>query len=77
MENVSRFIIWICRRFDRAYIEKIVDGLTEALKDPNSKLIRRDKFREDHPFYRDYSVDPTEPLTRKPPKKKRKIQKRS
>ncbi len=76
-ENVSRFIIWICRKFDRSHIEEIVDGLTEALKDPDSRLIRRDEFRENHPFYRDYSVDPTEPISKAPSKKKRKIFKRS
>ena len=38
--------------------------------DPDSLIKPKDKFKEDHPNYRNYDADPDMPLTA--PKKKRK-----
>jgi hypothetical protein len=74
MSKISRFIVWICKRFDREQIERIIQGLLEALKDPNSEINSKDRFKEEHPNYRNFYVDPKEPFTGKPDtKKKRKI----
>ena len=79
MSRISRLIIWICKKFDREHIEKIIQGLIEALKDPNSAINSKDRFKEEHPNYRDFHVDPNEPLQEKPATKKngKKITKKS
>jgi len=75
--DVSGLIVWICKRFDKERIEKIILGLVEALKNHQAQPMPRDKFKEEHPHYREFHVDPAAPLkerpvTRKPaPKKKR------
>ena len=43
MSKISRFVIWICKRFDRDQIERIIQGLLEALKDPNSEINSKDR----------------------------------
>jgi hypothetical protein len=73
MSKISRLIVWICKRFDREQIERIIHGLLEALKDPNSEINSKDRFEEEHPHYRNFYVDSKEPFTEKPDKKKRKI----
>jgi hypothetical protein len=50
-------------------VELIVAELTAILKDASSRFGPRDEFKEEHPNYRNFSPDPTEPLT-EPPKKK-------
>jgi hypothetical protein len=73
MDQISRFVVWICSKFNREQIEKIVKELTEILKSKSTLPSRpKDNFKEQHPRYRDYSVDPNPPLT-DPAKKKFKI----
>jgi hypothetical protein len=50
-------------------VELIVAELTHVLKDANSRFGPRDEFKKEHPNYRNFAPDPTEPLT-EPPKKK-------
>ena len=72
MDQVSRFVVWICSKFNREQIEKIVSDLTEILKSKSNLPSRpKDFFKEQHPRYRDFSVDPNPPLTQ-PAKKKTK-----
>jgi hypothetical protein len=71
MSRIPRLIIWICKKFDREHIEKIIQGLIEALKDSNSVFNSKDRFKEEHPNYRDFHVDPNEPLQEKPATKKK------
>ena len=73
MDQVSRFVVWICSKFNREQIEKIVSDLTDVLeKQSNLPSRPKDVFKEQHPRYRDFSVDPNPPLTQ-PAKKKNKI----
>jgi len=73
MDQISRFVIWICSRFNREQIEKIIKELSDVLKNrQNLPTKPKDAFKEQHPNYRDYTVDPTPPLT-EPAKKKNKI----
>lgn len=74
MSKVSRFVVWICRKFNREEIEKIITELTSILKNPNAEVKPRDPFKEDHPNYRNFQADPAEPLT-EPPGAKKKIKK--
>jgi transposase-like protein len=68
MRKIDRFIIWICSKFTRAEIEAIIAGLLEVLANRNPDVKPRDDFKEKHPHYRNFSVDPLPPLT-KPPQK--------
>lgn len=68
MNKIARFVIWICSKFTRSEIEQIIKGLTEVLNNRNPEVKPKDDFREKHPHYRDFSVDPMPPL-KNPPKK--------
>ena len=71
--NASRFVVWICRKFSREEIERIVIELSSVLKSPNADLKTKEEFKEEHPNYRNFQPDPVEPLTQPPiAKKKRK-----
>ena len=73
MNQISRFVIWICARFNREQIELIVKELSNILRSKQDFPTRpKDAFKEQHPNYREYTVDPTPPLT-EPAKKKNKI----
>ncbi|MDQ1351192.1 MAG: hypothetical protein QG657_1494 [Acidobacteriota bacterium] len=74
MSKVSRFVVWICRKFSREEIERIIAELTSILKNPNAEVKPRDSFKEDHPNYRNFQADPIEPLT-EPPDAKKKLKK--
>ena len=63
--SVSKFILWICKKFTRDQIEKIIAGLIAILKDPNAEFQPKDTFKEDHPNYRNFEVDPKAPIKQK------------
>jgi hypothetical protein len=69
MSKITKFVVWICSRFSRKQVEAIVAELTHILKDANSRFGPLDEFKEEHPNYRNFAPDPTEPLT-EPTKKK-------
>ena len=62
VKKVQRFVIWICKKFNREQILHIVDELIKVLEDKNPELKPRDHFKEKHPKYRDFSADPLAPL---------------
>ena len=70
MDQISRFVIWICSKFNREQIERIIKDLQAILSNRNPEIKPKDDFKEKHPNYRDFSVDPNPPL-KKPFKKKR------
>lgn len=72
MFNLSKIVIWICKRFNREQVKLIIGELNKILKDPNSEIKPKDTFKEDHPNYRNFEVDPNPPLKKKSSKKKRK-----
>jgi hypothetical protein len=63
MNKITKFVVWICYKFSRQQVEAIVTELTDILKDANSRFGPRDEFKEEHPNYRNFDPDPTEPLT--------------
>jgi hypothetical protein len=71
MFNLSRVVVWICKRFNREQINLIIKELSKILKDPNSEIQPRDSFKEDHPNYRKFDVDPNPPLQENPIEKKK------
>ena len=67
--RIARFVIWICSKFTRTEIERIIYGLSEILANRNPDVKPKDDFKEKHPNYRNFYADPKPPLT-EPPKKK-------
>jgi|WetSurMetagenome_2_1015567.scaffolds.fasta_scaffold312899_1 hypothetical protein len=61
--NIARFVVWICRKFNREEIEGIITQLALTLKDPHAEVKPRDQFKEEHPNYRNFRPDQVEPLT--------------
>ena len=68
MDRVSRFVVWICSKFNREQIERIVKDLQDIIQNRNPEIKPKDDFKEKHPNYREFSVDPNPPL-KKPLKK--------
>jgi putative transposase len=66
MHKIARFVLWLCRKFSRAELEELVRQLQELLADPEPEIPPRDDFRQQHPHYRDFFVDPEAPLTQPP-----------
>ena len=71
MDQISRFVIWICSKFNREQIERIRNELSEILSNRNPEIKSKDDFKEKHPNYREFSVDPNPPL-KEPLKKSQK-----
>jgi hypothetical protein len=68
--KIIRFVIWICSKFTKIEIEHIVLELTKILSNQNPEIKPKDNFKQEHPNYRKFHVDPKIPLTSKPDKKK-------
>lgn len=70
MDQISRFIVWLCSKFSREQLELINKELSDILQGRKKFPVNpKDAFREKHPNYRDFYVDPSAPLT-EPAKKK-------
>ena len=72
MKKTTRFVIWICSKFTRKEIEQIIQGLIEVLANRNPEVKPKDDFKERHPSYRNFFVDPEPPL-KAPPQKAPKL----
>jgi hypothetical protein len=73
--RIDRFIIWICSKFTRFEIEQIITGLSDVIQNRNPEVKPKDDFKEKHPNYRQFVVDPKPPLTEPPLQKKLKKRK--
>jgi len=73
MNKITRFVIWICSKFTREEIEQIIHELLEILAERNPEIKPKDDFKEKHPRYRDFFIDPNPPLTKKPQKPQSKL----
>ena len=60
--KVARFVIWICSKFIKEEIEQIIAGLLGVLAGRNPEVKPKDDFKEKHPNYRNFYVDPNPPL---------------
>jgi rubredoxin len=69
MNKIARFVIWICSKFNKAEVVQIINGLQQVLAERSPEVKFKDDFKEKHPNYRDFYVDPLPPLTEKPTKK--------
>ena len=66
MKKTARFVIWICSKFTREEIEQIIQGLLDILANRNPDVKPKDDFKEKHPHYRNFFVDPNPPLKTSP-----------
>jgi hypothetical protein len=66
--RIARFIIWICSKFT-------LTGLSDVIQNRNPEVKPKDDFKEKHPNYRQFAVDPKPPLTEPPLQKKHKNRK--
>lgn len=46
MDRISRFVIWICAKFDREQIARIVAELTDILQNRNPEVLPKDDFKK-------------------------------
>jgi hypothetical protein len=69
MDQISRFVIWLCSKFSREQLELIVKELSDILQGRKAFPVNpKDAFREKYPNYRKFNVDPNPPLTESPKK---------
>ena len=61
MRKIARFVLWLCRNFTRQEFEEIVQRLQQILLEREPEIPRRDDFKQQHPHYRDFYVDPWPP----------------
>ena len=46
MDRISRFVIWICSKFNREQIERIVVELQDVLSNHNPEVKPKDDFKK-------------------------------
>jgi len=46
MDQVSRFVVWICSKFDREQIQRIVKELQDVLANRNPEVKPKDDFKK-------------------------------
>jgi hypothetical protein len=46
MDQISRFVIWICSKFDREQIQRIVEELQNILANRNPDIKPKDDFKK-------------------------------
>ena len=66
MQQAKRIAIWLCTKFTREQLEIIVKDVTDVLANRNPDVKPKDDFKEKHPNYREFFVDPNPPLTEPP-----------
>ena len=66
MGKITRLVLWLCKKFTRQDLEDLVAQLQQVLAGREPELQPRDDFRQQHPHYRDFYVDPRAPLTQPP-----------
>jgi hypothetical protein len=46
LDNISRFVIWICSKFDREQLIRIVKELQDILDNRNPDIKPKDEFKK-------------------------------
>lgn len=62
MTKVSRFVIWICSKFTKEQIQLIIQELSDILNNRNPDVKPKDDFKQKHPNYQNFFVDPKPPI---------------
>ena len=66
MGKITRLVLWLCRKFTRPDLQDLVEQLQQVLAGHEPEIHPRDDFRQQHPHYRDFYVDPQAPLIQPP-----------
>jgi hypothetical protein len=66
MGKITRLVLWLCKKLTRQDLEDLVAQLQQVLAGREAELQLGDDFRQQHPHYRDFYVDPRAPLTQPP-----------
>jgi len=66
MNKIARFVLWLCKKFTRQELEQIILELQQVLTEREPEVKPRDAFRQEHPHYRNFYVDPLAALTEPP-----------
>jgi hypothetical protein len=61
MDRISRFVIWICSKFDREQIIRIVAELNDVLQNRNPEVLPKDDFKKNIPTTATTSSIPRRP----------------
>ena len=64
MPRLKRIVHWLCSKFNRQELISIILDLIWILRDRDPEIKPRDHFKEQHPNYRNFYVDPLAPLPR-------------
>lgn len=46
VDRISRFVIWICSKFDREQIQRIIQELQDIIADRNPEIKPKDDFKK-------------------------------
>ena len=66
MGNIPRLVLWLCKKFTRQQLQELVHQLQKILAGRQPEPQPRDDFRQQHPHYRNFYVDPLAPFTQPP-----------
>ncbi len=61
MKNLTKLVIWLCKKFDRKQLEFLIVALIDVLYNKHSAIRPKNDFKEQHPNYRNFYIDPTPP----------------
>lgn len=71
MERIISLVRWFCRQLSLEELFTAAAIILEVLNDDRPDIKCKDAFRQEHPNYRKYDVDPEPPLTECPAPKRR------
>lgn len=71
MKRIVSLVAWFCRQLSLEELFTAAAIILEVLNDERPDIKCKDAFRQEHPNYRKYDVDPEPPLTECPPPKRR------
>ena len=63
MQNIKKIVLWIRKNFKRKIIMEVIAKLLVCLEEEeNLSLKEKTKFKQEHPHYREFPVDPNPPF---------------
>ena len=71
VKRIVSLVAWFCRQLSLEELFTAAAIILEVLNDERPDIQCKDSFRQQHPNYRKYDVDPETPLTECPPPKRR------
>ena len=60
--KIMRFVVWLCSKFTKIELEQIISELHKILSNQNPEVKPKDSFKQEHPNYQKFVVDPKPPI---------------